>query len=268
MKKLLLAVSLLTSFSVFAADVKLQDLSKKDVEEVTKEFSSNFTHTIATAPSTDGLWGVEFGVTASTTSSPKLGKVIDNSGGKGDDFESLYNGGGYLRIHVPFELFFETSILPKTEIADVKFNNTTFAVGWNAGRALGLPLDVVAGYDVANGEIAFSQTLSIGGGGTGTSDISLESSTQKAWVGVSKKILVFTPYAKVGVINMKSTLKATGSAANEVFNFTSESEQTVRKSSTYWAAGLQADLAILSVGVEAMSILGNTRYAAKLGFSF
>ena len=270
MKKLFLAVSLLSSFSVLASDIKLEQLSKKDVEDVSKEFATNFTHSIATAPSTDGLWGVEFGVTASTMDSPKLGKVVDNSGGEGKDFETLYSGGGYLRVHVPFELFFETSVLPKSKIADVEFNNTTFAVGWNAGRFFNLPFDLTAGYDVANGEIAFSQTLVIPPGVDGNTDISLESATQKAWLGVSKKFLVFTPYAKLGVINMKSTLKATGTAASQVFDmtFTQQQQETVKESSTYWAAGVQIDLSVLTIGVEAMSALDNTRYAAKFGFSF
>lgn len=267
MKKHLIVLSLLLSSFAHASDIKLEQLSKKDVKDVSKEFATNFTHSIATAPSTNGLWGVEFGLTASTMSSPKLGKVVDNSGGEGKDFETLYNGGGFLRFHVPFELFFETSVLPKSKIADVKFNNTTFAVGWNAGRFFNLPLDLTAGYDVANGEVSFSQTLSVMGV-PANSDISLESATQKAWLGISKKLLFFTPYAKVGVINMKSTLKATGSAASEVFNYTSSQKETVKESSTYWAAGLQVDFTILSVGLEAMSALDNTRYAAKFGFSF
>lgn len=274
MKKLLLAVGLLSSFSVFANDIKLQELSKKDIEDVSKEFATNFTHTIATAPSTDGVWGVEVGVTASTMESPKLSKVVDASGGEGSEFETLYSGAGFLRVHVPFELFFETSILPKSKIADVEFNNTTFGVGWNAGRFFSLPFDLSLGYDVANGEIAFSQILELKNqpGVEGNADISLETATQKAWVGISKKLLVFTPYAKVGVINMKSTLKATGTAAGEVFgqdfSMSQSQEEEVKESSTYWAAGLQIDLTILSVGVEAMSALGNTRYAAKFAFSF
>ena len=267
MKKLFLAVSLLSSFSVLASDIKLEQLSKKDVEDVSKEFATNFTHSIATAPSTDGLWGVEFGVTASTMDSPKLGKVVDNSGGEGKDFETLYSGGGYLRVHVPFELFFETSVLPKSKIADVEFNNTTFAVGWNAGRFFNLPFDLTAGYDVANGEIAFAQTLEVMGNPANT-DISLETATQKAWLGVSKKLLVFTPYAKVGVINMKSTLEATGTASTQVFDISTKQKETVKESSTYWAAGVQIDLSVLTIGVEAMSALDNTRYAAKFGFSF
>src|SRR5690606_35233458 len=112
------------------------------------------------------------------------------------------------------ELFFESSILPKSKISDVEFNNFTFAVGWNVGSFFNLPFDVTAGYDVANGEIAFGQTLELSPGVTGNTDITLESATQKAWLGVSKKFLVFTPYAKVGVVNMKSTLKASGSAAS------------------------------------------------------
>ena len=47
-----------------------------------------------------------------------------------------------------------------------------------------------------------------------------------------------------------------------------EEKETVKESSTYWAAGVQIDLSVLTIGVEAMSALDNTRYAAKFGFSF
>jgi len=269
MKKGFLAVSLLLSSLTVYGDARFEELSKKDVEDVTKEFATNFTHTISSAPSTNGLWGIEFGLTADTMGSPKLKDAVNASGGDGKDFETLYSGGGYLRVHVPFELFFESSILPSTKISEVEVDNFTFGVGWNAGSFFNLPFDLALGYDVSNGEISFTQEVTDSvTSATGTSKIKLESRTQKAWVGASKKLLFFTPYAKVGVINMNSELAASANVNFDIFNYSSAQKETVKKSSTYWAAGVQADLSVLSIGVEAMSALGNTRYAAKLGFSF
>ncbi|MFA5582686.1 MAG: DUF6588 family protein [Bacteriovoracaceae bacterium] len=269
MKKQIVAVGfLLSSLSAFG-DARFEDLSKKDVENVTKEFATNFTHTTASAPSTNGLWGIEFGVVAATMGSPKLKDIVNASGGDGKEFDTLYAGGGFLRVHVPFELFFESSILPSTKISDVEVDNFTFGVGWNAGSFFNLPFDLAFGYDVANGETSFSQEVedaitSV----TGTSKIKLESRTQKAWVGVSKKLLVFTPYAKFGVINMDSELSATANVNFDIFNYSTSQKESVKESGTYWAAGLQMDLSVLSIGVEAMSALGNNRYAAKFAFSF
>lgn len=269
MKNYLIATSLLVS-SLAYGDARFEDLSKKDVENVAKEFATNFTHTVASAPSTNGLWGIEVGLVAATASSPKLKKVVNNSGGDGKDFDTLYAGGGFLRVHVPFELFFESSILPSTKISEVEVDNFTFGVGWNAGSFFNLPFDLSVGYDVASGETSFSQSVedSTNPAIKGTSKIKLESRTQKAWIGASKKILVFTPYAKVGIVNMDSDLSASADVNFDVFNFTNSQKENVKKSGTYWAAGLQADLTVLSLGVEAMSVLGNTRYAAKLAFSF
>lgn len=269
MKKNIVAVGLLLSSLTAYGDARLEELSKKDVENVSKEFATNFTHTISSAPSTNGLWGVEFGLVASTMSSPKLKDVIQASGGDGKDFESLYSGGGFLRIHVPFELFLESSILPTLKAADVEVGNFTFALGWNAGSFFNLPFDLAFGYDVSNGETSFSQTVrdtitSL----EGTAKVKLETRTQKAWVGVSKKILVFTPYAKIGVVNMDSDLSANASVNFDFLDYSSSQKESVKKSSTYWAVGLQTDLSVLSIGVEAMSALGNNRYAAKFGFSF
>lgn len=269
MKNYLIAASLLVS-SLAYGDARFEDLSKQDVENVAKEFATNFTHTVSSAPSTDGLWGVEFGVVAATTASPKLKQVVTTSGGDGDEFDTLYAGGGFVRIHVPFELFFESSMLPATKIAEVEVDNFTFGVGWNAGSFFNLPFDLSLGYDVANGETSFTQAVTDSGNPaiSGTSNVKLESRTQKAWVGVSKKLFIFTPYAKFGTVNMNSDLTATADVNYSVFNFSSSQKENVKKSGTYWAAGLQADLSILSIGVEAMSVLGNNRYAAKFAFSF
>lgn len=269
MKKQILAVSfLLSSFTAYGS-ARFEELSKKDVENVAKEFATNFTHTVSSAPSTNGLWGVEFGLIAATMSSPKLKKVVDSSGGDGKDFETLYSGGGFLRVHVPFELFLETSILPSTKISDVEVDNFTFGIGWNAGSFFNLPFDLSVGYDVANGETSFSQEVQDSASSArGTSKVKLESRTQKAWVGVSKKFLVFTPYAKVGVINMSSDLSASANVNFDFLNYSSSQKEKVKKSGAYWAAGVQADLSVLSIGVEAISALDNTRYAAKIGFSF
>src|SRR5690554_1922186 len=221
MKKGFLAVSLLLSSLTVYGDARFEDLSKKDVENVTKEFATNFTHTTASAPSTNGLWGVEFGVVAATMGSPKLKDVVNASGGDGKEFDTLYAGGGFLRVHVPFDLFFESSILPTTKISDVEVGNFTFGIGWNAGAFFNLPFDLAFGYDVSNGETSFSQNVESSDtpGLYGTSKITLESRTQKAWVGVSKKLLVFTPYAKVGVINMNSELSAKADVNFDIFQY-------------------------------------------------
>ena len=58
MKKSLALLASVLSFSEFAADPQFADISKKDVENVSKEFGTNFAHTAVAAPETDGLWSV------------------------------------------------------------------------------------------------------------------------------------------------------------------------------------------------------------------
>ncbi len=264
MKKSLQALSLLVSFSAIA-DVQLNNLSKKDVENVTAEFGANFAHTAVAAPETDGIWGVEVGIVGGKTSSPNFSDVIDSSGGKGSDFQSLYHAGLMGRIHLPFDLFAEMTILPEQEISDVKIKNNTFSVGWNAGRSLGLPLDIALGFDYGKGEVNFSQDAdATTTPPTPATDINFSTKTTVYWLGVSKSFWIVTPYVKVGQSKIDGELKADA----DIFGYTASTKENVSLSGTFVAGGINFQLAILKLGVEASQIQDTNRFSGKLSLDF
>lgn len=244
------------SINAFANAPQFDDLSKSDVENIAREFSANFAHTGVSAPETDGLWGVEVGIIAGKSKSPDLADVIDASGGDGDDFESLYHAGVMARAHFPFDLFAEISLLPEKEISDVKVKNTTFEIGWNAGGFFSLPVDLAVGLNMAKSDISFKQTQPV------ASDISLESKTTMAWIGVSKTFLFVTPYLKIGTVKSDSDVKATAS----IFEYTSNQKETVDNSGGYVALGANLQFAFLKLGFEASQIMSVKRASAKISF--
>jgi hypothetical protein len=248
----------LASTSVFASGPQFSNLSESDVEDVAKEFSANFAHTGVSAPETDGLWGIEVGLVAGKTASPDLKDVVDASGGDGSDVKSLYHAGLMARAHFVFDLFAEINILPEKEISDITVKNTSYEVGWNAGAFFGLPLDIALGFNMANSEMSFKQTTPV------VSETSLESKTRVLWVGVSKTLLFFTPYLKVGTISADSDLKATGS----ILSYSPSPKESVKNSGSYLALGANLQFFFLKLGFEASQLMGVKRASGKLSFDF
>jgi len=261
MKKSLAILLSAVSFSVLA-DPQFNNITKKDVENVSAEFGANFAHTVVAAPETNGLWGVEIGFVGGQTGTPDFKKVVDNSGGDGKDFKNVYHAAIMARAHFPFELFAELSYLPEQEISDVKIKSNSFGVGWNAGSFFNLPLDVAIGLDFSNGDLNFFQK------GNGTTvpeaNIDLKTKTQVYWLGVSKTFAFFTPYAKIGKSNIDGDLKADAN----IFNISGQTKESVSMNGGFFAVGANFQLFFLRLGVEASQIQEVKRVSGKLSFSF
>jgi hypothetical protein len=258
MRKLLLPIALLLSFSAFAESPQFGNLTQNDVDDISREFSANFSHTGVSAPETDGLWGIEVGLFGGKSSSPDLSDVIEASGGNGSDFKNLYHGGIMGRAHFPLDLFAEVTLLPEREISDVTVKNSTFEVGWNAGGFFNLPLDLAIGLNFANSDISFKQTQPV------VSNIELKSKTRILWVGVSKTFLFFTPYAKLGKVSSDSDVTATAA----IFDDTSIQKRDSQNDGGYLALGANVQFFFIKLGVEVSRIMDVKRSSAKLSFDF
>ena len=258
MKKFYVLALALISTGALASGPQFNNLSKSDVEDVAREFSANFAHTGVSAPETDGLWGIEVGVIGGKSASPDLKDVVDASGGKGSDVATLYHAGAMARAHFPGDIFAEISLLPERDVSDVTVKNTSYELGWNAGGFFGLPLDLAAGINFANSEMSFKQTTPI------VSDTSLKSKTRIIWVGVSKTLLFFTPYLKVGTVSADSDLNATGS----ILSYSASQKESVSNSGSYLTIGANLQFAFLKLGFEASQIMGVKGATGKLSFDF
>lgn len=260
MKKYLVPLALLFSFSAFS-QVQIDNLTKDDVKDVTAEFGGNFAHTVVAAPETDGGWGVEVGIVAGKTKSPNFSDVVNQAGGEGDDFKSVYHAGVMGRVHFPFDLFAEVSVLPEQDFDDVKIKSTTFGVGWNVGGFFGLPLDVAIGLDQGRGEVNFHQDAD---GTTPEADVQFKTKTTIYWVGVSKSFWIVTPYAKIGQSRIEGDLDATAS----IFTYSAKQSESVSLSGGFYAIGANFQLGFLKLGVEGSQIQDTRRFSGKLSFDF
>lgn len=263
MKKNLLPLLFTVSLSAFASEPQFNDITTKNVEDVSTEFGVNFSHTVVAAPETDGLWGIEVGAVGGVTSSPEFKKVVDNSGGDGSDFKDIYHAGIIARAHGPFEIYGELSFLPEQEVSDAKIKNSSFGLGWNAGRFFDLPLDVAIGMGYAKGDLSFDQDQDIPSG-TPAATIDLETTSTIYYVGVSKTFLFVTPYLKAGVASIDGDLDATAA----IFDIGGKTSESVSMSGSYFALGANLQFFFIRLGLEATQMHDVSRYSGKLSFAF
>jgi len=263
MKYLLL---LFVSLSAFA-DPALDDLSKDDLEKVSNEIAVNFSHTAVAAPSTNGLWSVELGLVAGTTNTDKLSKLVEDQGEDGSDFKRLPHAGLMARAHVA-SLFAEVTMIPTLEASDVEFSNTTFGAGWNFGGFFNWPLDVAIGAQGSISKLQFDQVLNNASTGNTNVDttVSFKSKTTTVYVGVSKTFLLVTPYLKVGAFSSDSDVEVSGTG--EIFDFSSNQKENVSSSGGYGAVGVNVNLLLIRLGLEASRSAEVGRVSGKLSLSF
>jgi hypothetical protein len=263
MKYLLLFFVSLSAF----AEPALDDLSKDDLEEVSNEIAVNFSHTAVAAPSTNGLWGVEFGLVGGTTDTSKLAELVEDQGEDGDDLKRLPHAGLMARAHVA-SIFAELTMIPSLEAADVEFSNTTFAAGWNFGSFFNWPLDVAIGAQGSISKLEFEQVLNNASTGNTNVDttVSFKSKTTVVYLGVSKSFLLVTPYLKVGAFSSDSDVEVSGTG--EIFDFSSNQKESVSSSGGYGALGVNVNLLLIRLGLEASRSADVGRVSGKLSLAF
>lgn len=257
------------SLSAIADAPQIDQISKSDLRKVGNEFAANFSHTAVAAPETEGIWGVEVGLIAGITKSPKFSDVVDQAGGTGSDFKNIYTAGLMARAHFPYNLFVEATALPSRDISDVTVKNGTLGLGWNAGASFGLPLDLAVGVDVSNSTVQFDQVIN--NTSTGNTDvnsqINLKSKTRVLWVGISKKFLFLTPYAKVGAYRSESDVTVDATTGT-IFGFSNSQSESVSTTGSYAAVGANLQFFLFRLGIEGSTSASVQRVAAKLSLAF
>lgn len=263
-KLLVLATTALISTAALADGPQFENLSKSDVEDVSREFAATLSHTGVSAPETNGLWGIEVGVIAGQSKSPDTEDTIEESGGPGSDFKNLYHAGLMIRGHFPLDLFAEVSVLPQQEFSDVKVKNATYELGWNAGGFFNLPLDLAVGVNFSNSDISFTQdpTTDV----PIETEISLETKTRIIWIGASKTFGFFTPYVKIGKVKSDGDLNATNSAP--IFEGSLRSSESVENDGNYATIGANLQFGFFKLGVEGAKIMDVSRASAKISLDF
>ena len=271
MKKFFVLALALASTGVFATSIELPDtLTTKQIEDVSSEFAVNLSHTAVAAPETEGIWGVEVGLIAGKTASPELADLIDETGEDGSDFKTIYHAGLMARAHFPLDLFAEMTTLPEREVSDVTIKNGTFGLGWNAGAFFNLPLDLAIGANFSNSEVTYSQVINNPSTGSVAidSEIQFAAKTRVLYVGVSKKFLFFTPYAKIGTAKYDADVEVDAGGTSGTIFVSGDQKESVSGTGGYYAIGANLQFLLLRFGFEASRTLDIGRVSGKLSLAF
>lgn len=265
MGKVFALVLALFSFSVNAAEFKLDDLTEEDLKNVVRELSGNFAHTTvsgATPLNPDG-YGFEVGLLLGAGKTPKLNDLAH----KADptvDLDTLPNAGLLGLVTIPYAVTFEAVLTPKVGNKDFKYQSLSLAVKWTMSKVFPaeLPVDIAIKAHTQKTKLEGQTTVD----GV-ASTITFEDKITGFDVVVSKELGIFEPYASVGVMKATGDLSATAGA---IFNpaFTGGKSASEETQSTQLTLGSEFKFGLFKMGLEVSKMFGMSRAAAKFAFYF
>jgi hypothetical protein len=258
--------------SVYASSVPtLDQLSQSDVNAISKEFASNFTHTIlAPASSLGKIWGLEFGLMAGATQTPEIDRVskIYDSTSK---ISALPTAGFIGGVTIPFGISAELNMIPTVKTSSLSLRNMSYALKWELTSFAPLaPFNLALRVHGNNGELSYANVIN--NASTSNQDVL----TTVAWknkstgynIEISKKLLFIEPYVGYGKVNSITDIGLSGSTSVSIFSFSSASAYQASNSGNHFFAGLNLNLFILKIGGEYAQIMGNKKVMGKLSFYF
>lgn len=259
-----------------AATFTLQSLTAADFDKIVKEFSSNFAYSSLTpASSLGGLGGFEIGLAGGKTKASELQSLVKKAD-PGSSFKGdLYHGGIIGRVGLPYALTAELLLFPKRKFKDVSFQEFGGAMMWTATDEMlsGLPVNLAAKANFLKTKVRYTQNVTITApvAGTGTAQVSFDDTLWGLQALVSKKLLMFEPYAGLGYVRAKGTLTVSASGTTTFFSgagFASANSAETKPTSMQLLAGLDVRLLFLSVGAEYQKAFGTHSMSGRLSFRF
>ena len=156
---LVFSVLCLLGSSAFAA-TSFTNVTQDDYNNITKEFSANFTHSSVTGASTLGkIFGIELALVGGSTASPNISSIVQRSGGS--SISNLIHGGVLIGASVPFGISGELVTIPKMSSSDASFQLSSLAVKWTMDEVFTvLPFNLALRGLYSTSKFSFSQTIS------------------------------------------------------------------------------------------------------------
>lgn len=276
-KLVALALVALASPAVLAATPKFDAITADDYGAIVKDISANFRYTTVSGASTLGkILGFEFGVVAGRTDIPQIYRIVKRTDPNLALDEYFYHGNLLARITVPYGLTLEAAAVPTITAGDVKFSQYGGGVLWTFSDILfdDSPVDVGVRGFYKTTKFTFSQTIQNTSTANipVTANISLTDDLYGGQLVVSKRFLgMIEPYALVGYNKATGKLGLTSSvAAATIFasSFTTGSTAQASFNSDELRAGVDLQLAFISLGAEYARIFDTDSYTGRLSFRF
>lgn len=272
MKLIPLFILCLFSSNVFSAGTPtFNSLTQSDVSLVSKEFASNFTHTIlAPASSLGKIWGLEFGVMGGLTSTPEIDR-ISKTVSPSANISSMPTAGLIGGVTLPFGINAELNMIPQINTSSLYLKNISYALKWEVTSAIPTaPFNFAVRVHGNSGELGYSGVVN--NATTGNQNVNATTSWKNTSSGynleISKKLLFIEPYFGYGRINTTTNITVAGSSNISIFTFSSASSYKAENSGSHLFAGLNLNLLFIKVGAEYAQVMGIKKTVAKVSFYF
>ncbi len=258
----------------YAGIINIDGIDQKELDNMTKEFSANFTHSSVSPASALGKYfGIEVGATAGATKTPEMDRLVKEQDSSAS-LSAIGHAGILTRISIPFGFLLESSYFPEKSFGDVTIKNSSFAIIWSPTAMMDMKIPAALAFKAHTGksELFFKQNIS----NTSTADVTVESKiifetiVSGGSMILSFDFLIIEPYMGIGYLTARGQLdvEATGSAT--IFNQTLTTGQSMKSKLTSGHLFLGAQLSVFfgRLGFEYNNAFGSNRYTAKLSLAF
>ncbi len=234
------------------------NLSEQQLEAVFATLGSNFIFRPVEPPSAKAdVFGISFGVIASTTSGKKLKDTFPTA----NIPDQIPSGNIYLGVHAPWGLAAEIGVIPSTASSSGKISNIGANLKWTLSKNLltFLPFDIALRGSYTKPSLFVE---------SGTSTLNYNSTITGGSLSIGKRFAFIEPY--IGFGSMKQEGKLNGSGTAELFGTTIQLtlDQSKTHSTDLIFAGTQLHLGFFNISVEYSKLFGIDNGALKLAFDF
>ena len=246
------------------ADQSFKAVSSSDLDTLTKEFSSNFSHPSVMGAATLGkIFGLELALVAGQNPSPGLDKIVKASDPT-QSLPNLYHAGLLLAVSVPLGFTGEVVYTPKVGSNGLELKGQSMALKYTLNESLiVIPFNLAFRYFISNYTVSFPQATA-----TATGTVENKNNVSGLQILVSPSLPMVEPYAGIGFLQAKDTLSFNGTGTIFGVSYPGSSSQDATASTTQFLLGVNAHLLLFSLGLEYASAFDSSRYTAKLGFVF
>lgn len=254
----------------FADTPVFEDISKSDLETITKEFSSNFSFTsVSPASSLGEVFGLEIGIIGGASKVPGIEGIVRKAE-PAAQVDYVPHGTILIAASFPMGLGLELNYLPSIDQSELKFENKAFAVRWSltSGFIKKSSFDFALKVHMAESKLGFTQLVS--NPVPTQTEVEFSSTTYGVMGLLSKEFLFFEPYLGMGWITVDGGLRVEASDGSGFFDpsFTIGNSAKLKDSGIQYFGGFNLNLFILRIGIEAGKIFDTTKYAAKMSVAF
>ena len=244
------------------AEPTFTNITSEDFEDISKEMAANFTHnSILGAAKMGSILGVQVGLVAASTSTPKTNDIVKRTAGA--ELANIYNAGLLVAVGIPFGIAFEGVLLPETKASGASFSVTSLAVKYNMNDLIPiLPINLALRGFYSTAKFKFDQTVS-----SVSSSVENKTTISGVQLLLSPMTPLIDPYVGVGLLTASNTLDSSGSSVFDP-SYTASQSETKNVTGTQLLAGVDLNLLLLKIGAEYSQAFGASKYALKLAVGF